>query len=57
MVFQFILTCTDLVNNVEKYLGEVKDIEMQKSMDAPISNRYWSELDETVELEHDDMAY
>lgn len=40
MVFQFILTCTDLVNNVEKYLGEVKDIEMQKSMDAPISNRY-----------------
>ena len=57
MLFQFISICTDLVKNVEKYLGEVKHIGIPKFMDNPISNRYWSDPDETAELEHDDTAY
>ena len=45
------------VSNVEKYLREVKHITMPYSMDAPITNGYRAKLDETAELEPDDVAY
>ena len=45
------------VSNVEKYLREVKQMPILKSMDAPISNTYCPEIDETAELGTDNADY
>ena len=45
------------VNNVEKYLREVKNKPMPRSMDAPIYNCYCAELDEIAELPPAKAAY
>ena len=45
------------INNVVKYLKDVKKMNLPKSMDHPIKREYIPEDDSTVELKIEDATY